>query len=138
MHYAWAARHAERIRAIACIYPVCDLRSYPGIATAAAAYGITPSELENELASHNPLDNLEPIAAAGVPIFHVHGDADDVVPLRDNTAALASRYRDMGGRITVVTVPGLGHEYPPCPEFFESNELASFLVEHSVRQPASI
>lgn len=136
MHYAWAARHPEQVRAIACIYPVCDLRSYPGIDAAAPSYELTPSELESELAQHNPINILQPLAAAGVPIFHVHGDADDVVPLQDNTAVLASRYRALGGSITVVIVPDLGHEYPPCPEFFESRELAAFLFGPTYRVTA--
>lgn len=129
MHYSWAATYPEQVSAIACIYPVCDLRSYPGLEVAAPSYRLTPAELEAELSQHNPIDRLEPLAAAGVSIFHVHGDSDDAVPLEDNTAVVAARYHELGGQITVVIVPALGHEYPPCPQFFESRDLASFLLE---------
>ncbi|MEZ5434198.1 MAG: hypothetical protein R3F31_24145 [Verrucomicrobiales bacterium] len=30
----------------------------------------------------NPVDNLAPLAKAGVPLLHVYGDADTVVPWR--------------------------------------------------------
>ena len=36
--------------------------------------------LGRRLAEHNPIDRLAPLAKAGVPILHVHGDADTVGP----------------------------------------------------------
>ena len=33
----------------------------------------------------NPVDNLEPLAKAGIPIIHVVGQADTVVPVQENT-----------------------------------------------------
>ena len=35
MLYNWAAENPEKVRCIAGIYPVCDLRSYPGLSKAA-------------------------------------------------------------------------------------------------------
>ncbi len=61
------------------------------------SYGWT----EGRLAEYcgNPVDNLEPLARAGVPLLHVVGDADaaDVVPLAENTAILEARYKQLGG-----------------------------------------
>jgi pimeloyl-ACP methyl ester carboxylesterase len=128
MHYAWASDHPDLVHSIGCIYPVCDLRSYPGIPEAAAAYGSSPHELEAQLERHNPISRLAPLALAGVPILHVHGDNDEIVPIETNTSELAERYRLLGGDVTVIVVPGLGHEYPPCPPFFESAELLDFLA----------
>jgi len=38
------------------------------------------AELRAHLAEHNPIDRLAPLAKVNVPILHVHGDADRVVP----------------------------------------------------------
>ena len=40
MLYNWAAENPQKVRCIAAIYPVCDLRSYPGLKAAAPAYGL--------------------------------------------------------------------------------------------------
>ena len=48
-------------------------------------------------------------ARAGVPLLHVVGDADDVVPVEENTAIMESRYKELGGSIRVIHKPGVGH-----------------------------
>src|SRR5205807_1914046 len=50
MLYNWAAENPDKVRCIVGIYPVCDLRSYPGLDRAAGAYGLTAAELEKQLA----------------------------------------------------------------------------------------
>ena len=74
MLYNWAAEHPECVAGIAGIYPVCNLRSWPGLDKACGAYGLTAAQLETQLPQHNPIDRLAPLAKAGVPIFHIHGD----------------------------------------------------------------
>jgi len=66
---------------------------------------------EERLAKYrgNPVDNLEPLAHAGVPLLPVAGDADVVVPVAENTAILEARYKQLGGQITVIHKPGVGH-----------------------------
>lgn len=128
MLYNWAAENPRKVRCIAGIYPVCDLRSYPGLKTAAPAYGMTEEGLAAHLAEHNPIDRLEPLAKAGVPIFHIHGDADAVVPLDRNSRALCDRYTAFGGRMELVVIKGKGHA--EIPEFFESPALLEFLMKH--------
>src|SRR5690606_4716437 len=86
-HYNFAADHPEAVRCIAGIYPVGDLRSYPTLGRASPAYGMTAVELETELAKHNPVERLAPLARAGIPILHVHGDSDKLVPLEQNSQA---------------------------------------------------
>ena len=73
MLYNWAAENPDKVAAIAGIYPVCDLRTYPGIEKASKAYGMSPERLQQLLPLHNPVNRLAPLAAAGVPIFHIHG-----------------------------------------------------------------
>ncbi|MCB1128258.1 MAG: SGNH/GDSL hydrolase family protein, partial [Verrucomicrobiae bacterium] len=108
--YNWAAANPEEV---ACVYAdaaVCDFKSWPGGRGSGKGsardwqlvlkdYGFA-SDAE-ALAYHgNPVDNLEPLAKAGVPLLHVYGEADDVVPWQENTGVVAERYRTLGGEIT--------------------------------------
>jgi pimeloyl-ACP methyl ester carboxylesterase len=126
MLYNWAAEHPESVAGIAGIYPVCNLTSYPGLAKAAPAYGLDEAQLAVQLAQHNPVDRLEPLARAGVPILHLHGDQDEIVPLEANSALLAERYRALGGKAEVIVFPGQGHNY--WPGWFQSHALVDFLI----------
>ncbi len=110
MLYNWAAEHPELVAGIAGIYTVGDLQSYPGLEKAAPAYGMSPAGLSARLADHNPVDRLAPLARHGVPLWHLHGDADTYVPLAANSGELVRRYRALGGIAELVVVPGRGHE----------------------------
>lgn len=129
MLYNWAAEHPECVAAIGGIYPVGDLRSYPGLEKAGAAYGLKPAELEAVLAQHNPIERLAPLAKARIPILHVHGDKDGTVPLAANSAELAKRYQALGGEATVIVIPGKGHQVDPA--FFQCQALADFLIKQA-------
>ena len=122
MLYAWACENADKVAAVAGIYPVCNIASYPGIERAAGAYQLTADELKRELRTHNPLDRLESLAKARVPLFAIHGDVDVVVPLatefrRNGQALRGTRRKDGTGRpqgagaqhvARVLRVPGAG------------------------------
>jgi predicted esterase len=101
----WAARNPNKV---ACIYndaPVCDFKSWPG--GKGKGNGLTEQQaLEYKL---NPIDNLEPLAKAKIPLLHICGDADDVVPIDENTRIVEERYKKLGGPITVIVKPGVGH-----------------------------
>ena len=133
MLYNWAAENPEKIGGIAGIYPVCDLRSYPGLERAAPAYGMTPGRLEANLSTHNPIDRLKRLADKGVPIFHIHGDSDATVPLKRNSRVIFDRYTALGGRMELVVVLGKGHA--EVPEFFHSKRLLDFIVKHADPAP---
>lgn len=129
MLYNWAVEHPESVAAVAGIYPVCDLTSYPGLAKTAPAYGCDEAQLADQLAQHNPVARLEPLARAGVPILHLHGDQDEIVPLEQNSAALAENYRRHGGAVRLIVYPGQGHNY--WPGWFQSPELVDFIIAHA-------
>ncbi|NKB66466.1 MAG: alpha/beta hydrolase [Candidatus Latescibacteria bacterium] len=131
MLYNWVVENAEKVGGIAGIYPVCNLRSYPGIERACPAYEMTAEELVARLSQHNPLDRLAPLAQAGVSIFHIHGDCDEVVPLEDNSGALAQRYEKLGGEITLQVVEGGGHTM--WEGWFQCRELVEFVVGRAGR-----
>jgi pimeloyl-ACP methyl ester carboxylesterase len=126
MLYNWAVEHASSVACIAGIYPVCNLTSYPGLNKACGAYGLTEEQLSAGLTRHNPIDRLESLAKAQVPIFHIHGDRDTVVPLEKNSGELAQRYRQLGGPITLRVIEGQGHNM--WPGWFQCQELVDFII----------
>lgn len=117
--YNWAIANPDKV---ACIYgdaPVCDFKSWPGgrgkgkgsprdWQLVLKQYGFA-SDDEALAYAGNPVDRLEPLAKAKVPLLHVYGDADDVVPWDENTGLIADRYRKLGGSITLIAKPGVGH-----------------------------
>lgn len=116
--YNWAAANPDKVVAIYADAPVMDFKSWPGgkgqgRGAAGAwkaclkAYGLT--EAEALAYAGNPIDNLAPLAQAGIPILHVVGDADSIVPVAENTAIAATRYRKLGGVFEVIHKKGVGH-----------------------------
>jgi alpha-galactosidase len=129
MLYNWASEHPEAVACIAGIYPVCDLRSYPGLDKACGAYGLTRAELEEQLDKHNPIARLAPLARAGVPIFHIHGDADTTVPLKENSEEVARTYEKLGGKMQLKIAKGQGHNL--WEGFFQCPELVEFVISRT-------
>ncbi len=129
MHYNWAVEHPFCVACVAGIYPVCALTSYPGVDKACEAYGMTELQLQAGLKEHNPIDRLEPLAKARIPIYHIHGDSDTVVPLEKNSGELCRRYRKLGGAMTLNLVRGKGHDM--WPGWFECRELVDFVVSQA-------
>lgn len=129
MTLAWAVENPDKVGGFAGIYPVCNVASYPGLARAAGAYGLTESGLKESLLEHNPVDRLEKLAKAKVPMFAIHGDVDTVVPLESNSDLLRRNYAKWGGAMELVVPKGQGHNM--WPGFFESEELVRFVQAHA-------
>ena len=131
MLYPWASARPHSVACVAGIYPVCDLRSYPGLKKAAAAYGVDEAALERDLDQHNPISLLEPLAAARVPILHLHGGADKKVSFTENSVALEQRYKALGGPVELIVVEGRGHDL--WEGWFRNQRLVDFVVQHAHR-----
>lgn len=138
--YNWASRNPDKV---ACIYgdaPVCDFKSWPagkGIGKGSPSdwqallqcYGFN-DEAEALAWPHNPIDSLEPLAKAGIPLVHVVGDVDEIVPVTENTDVLEARYKALGGNITVFHRPEAGHH----PHGLDApTPVVEILAAHSVR-----
>ena len=134
MLYSWAAENPDKVRCITGIYPVCNIASYPGLPRASGAYELTAEQLKAQLAKHNPIDRLALLAKAKVPIFHIHGDMDRVVPLDKNSAIIKQRYDKLGGPMTLEVVEGQGHNM--WLGWFQSQKLVDFVVKHA-KSPAA-
>ena len=128
---SWASEHPDKVSGIAGIYPVFDLRSYPGLDNAAPAYGLKPAELEAKLSEHNPIERVGILAKAKVPVFIIHGDDDKVVPLKENSQELLARYQaaDAEKAVTLVVAKGQGHNF--WEGFFRCEELIDFVIAHA-------
>lgn len=129
MLYNWAAENSLSVACIAGIYPVCNLSSYPGIQKACGAYGMTTEQLTAKLTENNPIDRLEPLAKASVPLFHIHGDIDTVVPIEQNSGELAQRYKKLGGNMTLNIIKGQGHNM--WTGWFQNQELVDFVIANA-------
>lgn len=135
--YNWAAKNPEKA---ACIYgdaPVCDFKSWPGgkgngkgspsdWQRCIKAYGLTEQEALSYL--HNPIDNLKTLAEHNVPLLHICGAADKVVPIEENTNIIEQRYNALGGTITVLAKPGVGH-HPHS--FRDATLIKNFILKHT-------
>ncbi len=133
MLYNWAVEHSRLVACVGGTYTVCDITSYPGIPIAAPVYGMTDVEFKEHLKENNPIDRLEPLARKKVPVFHIHGDGDTVVPLETNSAKLVERYKALGGPADIEVIHGKGHE--EVAEFFENHKMVDFFVRHAWPQP---
>lgn len=126
MLYNWAAENPAAVAGIAGIYPVCDIRSYPGLNKACGAYGMSAEQLAAVIDEHNPVARLASLAKAGVKIFHLHGDSDHLVPLNRNSAAVAKHHAALGGAMRLKLVEGGGHDVSP--HWFQSQPLVEFMI----------
>ena len=125
--YNWAAANPGKVTALYGDAPVMDFKSWPGGGQGPPpagregtwqkcldAYGF--SHHEAVAYGGNPVDRLQPLAAAGIPIVHVVGDADKVVPVAENTAIAEKRYLSLGGTFVVIHKPGVGHHPHSLPD----------------------
>jgi dipeptidyl aminopeptidase/acylaminoacyl peptidase len=125
---AWAADDPDKVAGLAGIYPVFDLRTYSGLAKAAPAYGLTAKELEARLGELNLIERVGILAKARVPALLIHGDEDKVVPLKENSAEFAARYKAAGkeGAVRLIVAKGQGHNL--WEGFFRCQELVDFVI----------
>ncbi|MEZ5042768.1 MAG: GDSL-type esterase/lipase family protein [Saprospiraceae bacterium] len=110
--YNWAKQHPDKVSCIYAEAPVCDFKSWPGgfgvgkgsegdWAKLKLAYGFASDE-EAKAYRNNPIDGLEALAAAKIPVLHMIGLEDQHVPASENTFTLVDRYVKLGGIATIV------------------------------------
>ncbi|MEO9893454.1 alpha/beta hydrolase, partial [Aurantibacter sp.] len=95
--YNWASQNTDKVFCIYADAPVCDIKSWPGGLYAGQGsdkdwqeclkvYGLNEkSALEF---TDVPINNAVKVAEANIPVLHVCGGADIVVPYKENTAKL--------------------------------------------------
>jgi hypothetical protein len=83
--YAWAIEHPEQVSCI---------------------YAENPS-LRSLMTNAPPLEHLDVLAKAAVPLLHECGSLDPW--LNDQTGVAEKRYKELGGSLTVLIREGEGH-----------------------------
>jgi len=128
---SWAISQPGRVAAIGGIYPVYDYTIYPGVKRAADAYGATPADLDQRQDDWNPIRRGAVLAEAEIPVFIIHGEIDEVVPIAENSGALETIYAEAGQDelFDLIRIPRQGHNF--WPEFFQCQPLVDFLIEHA-------
>jgi len=126
--YNWSAKNPKKVH---CIYgdaPVCDFKSWPGVNKKILMAYDLKTEKEALEYKGNPIDNLKPLADAGVALLHVIGDADKTVPVSENTAVIEKRYKELGGVIKVIAKKGVAH-HPHSLK--DPKPIVDFILKHS-------
>jgi acetyl esterase/lipase len=128
---SWAIANPEKVAGIAGIYPVFDLRTYPGLEKAAPAYDMSAEGLESKLDDLNPIARIGVLAEKNIPVCIIHGDEDKVVPLKENSAALVEKYKQANAATSVnlIIAEGQGHNF--WEGFFRCQDLVDFAIEHA-------
>jgi len=117
--YRWAFKYPERVSCVYADAPVLDLKSWPGgkgkgkgsvetWETFKKDFNLA-SEQEALAFKGNPVDLTKDIARGGYPLLHVVGDADDVVPVAENSDIFEQKIKAAGGDIQVIHKPGINH-----------------------------
>jgi pimeloyl-ACP methyl ester carboxylesterase len=101
--YAWAIANPDKV---SCIYARNPL-------------------MRSLMVKSPPIDNLSPLAKAGVPILHDCGSLDPW--LNDQTRVVEKRYMELGGQITVIIREGEGH-FPLAPR--DPKTVVDFILSH--------
>jgi pimeloyl-ACP methyl ester carboxylesterase len=125
---SWAIANPSRVAGLIGVYPVFDFRTYPGITNAAPAYGLAPSELAARAAELDPIERIGVLAKAGIPVTLLHGNTDQVVPIKQNSEEFVRRYREagVGSLARLIVIEGQGHNF--YEGFFHSQELVDFAI----------
>ena len=136
--FNWAARNPGKVAAIYVDAPVCDFKSWPGgkgkDSTTKHDWDLLlkchgfKDEAEAFAYKQNPVDNLEPLARAKIPIIHVVGQVDTDVPVAENTDMVEKRYKELGGTIEVIRKPGVGHHPHSLPN---PEPIVNFILSHA-------
>ena len=136
--YNWASQNTNKVFSIYADAPVCDIKSWPGGmfskngntgAWKACLKAYNLDTISVKIFENIPINNCVKLAKAGVPVMHVFGDSDKVVPYEENTALLAKKYEEAGGKIELIRKEGVGH-HPHCLE--DPKPIVDFILK-SVR-----
>lgn len=131
--FNWAKKNPDKCAAVYVDAPVCDIRSWPchNLKTKDAqqcmkVYGLTYKDLPSF--KGNPIDGLEKMAKAKLPVLAVNGIIDTVVPMKKNIHIFAARYKALGGEIRCINKPG-NHHHPHS--LGDPSPIVNFLLLHS-------
>ncbi|MDG1302455.1 MAG: SGNH/GDSL hydrolase family protein [Opitutae bacterium] len=148
--FRWASENPEKVESIYVDNGVCNVHSWPagklvpgshsnGDGNAKSwkllkkTYGFSSDE-EALAAKVSPIDLLEPLARAGVPILMRCGTKDSTVPYEENGAIMKERFEKLGGDIQIIFEEKGHHPHglkDPAPviEFIKKNTNAGEVAD---------
>ena len=120
--YNWASKNTDKVNCIYADAPVCDFKSWP--AGLYSGEGSPRSwkkcmdvyHLDSISAlsyTDLPINNSKLVAKAGIPVIHVYGADDTVVPYAENTALIKATFDNYEAEIKIIKKEGVGH-HPHC------------------------
>jgi sialidase-1 len=143
--YNWAKQNPGKVNCIYAEAPVCDFKSWPGgfgdgkgsqedWQKLKSEYNFT-SDDQAKAWDNQPMDNLQELAKARVPILHMIGLNDGVVPPAENSLLLIERYIKLGGPATIIpcTIGKQdlwGHHFP-----IETPRMAADFILYNTKLP---
>lgn len=134
--FNWAAQNPDKV---ACIYadaPVCDIKSWPGgkmqgrgseedWRKCLLAYNL--SEDEAMRYEQNPINQVEALIEAEIPLLIVSGDADDIVPYEENAALIVGAYDEQKAPVDVILKKDVKHVHG----LDDARPIINFILKHS-------
>ncbi len=134
--YNWASKNTDKVTCIYADAPVCDIKSWPG--GMGRGEGSKPDweklldayGLDEEAAKGYediPLFNAYSVAQAKIPVIHVCGALDDVVPMEENTYPLMDLFEKHGSSIHLILKDSVGH-HPHSLQ--DPTPIVSFILEN--------
>ncbi len=140
--YGWAKRNPDKVSCIYAEAPVCDPKSWPGgkgkgpgsekdWASWLSQFGL--NEEQAKTYPDIPLNDLAGLASFKVPVIHVIGLNDKLVPPAENSDILLANYSKLGGPISMYPMTRgdqalEGHHFP----IEHADKLADFIFDNSV------
>jgi hypothetical protein len=139
--FRWASSNPDKVESIYVDNGVCNVLSWPAGKLVPGNNSIGSgdpgsweyfkkkfgykSDVEALKTKESPIDLLQPLAKAGVPILMVCGNKDRAVPYEENDAIMEKRYKALGGTIKVI-IENKGHSHgmkdpTPILEFVKEN-----------------
>ncbi|WP_082311113.1 DUF459 domain-containing protein [Paenibacillus sp. FJAT-27812] len=116
--FNYAVKYPEQVKLLYLDAPVLDMQSWPGgkgegpgaqaeWEECLSVYDRTEESIAT--AGCSPLDRVEELATANIPVLIVAGDVDIPLPIAENALPFEQQYRQLGGTIKLIVKPGVGH-----------------------------
>ncbi len=126
--FRFAMENPDKVAVIYGDAPVCDLKEYPVDyrKTVYDAYGFKSAD-DPCIPALNPMEHLDRMVRAEIPVILVVGMADEVVIPALHSDHLEKRYRELGGEIKVLRRPYVGHH----PHGYDDpSQVVDFILAH--------
>jgi S-formylglutathione hydrolase FrmB len=129
--FNYAAEYPDKVAALYLDAPALDMKAIMAgekePMNCTKMYGLTKETVKDFKGS--PIDKIDTVAKAGIPIILVQGDADTAAVYSKHGEILYKRYTELGAEIKLIMKPGGGHhphslENPlPIVEYLEEKRL---------------